>query len=75
MPDFMGYRIEATGNDKSPYILHGPRGACYGLLRNLSRPEHLFAVNIGKLHIGPVIVKGYGWFTDAGGELRPLRPQ
>ena len=41
----LGYRIEKLaeepGRYQPAYFLHGPRGALYGLMRNLHRPEFL----------------------------------
>lgn len=59
------YRVE---KNKDSYILHGPRGACYGLIRHKTQPEMLFVINLRTFGE----VRGMGWFTDADGELREV---
>ena len=48
------YRVEETGDPRAPYILHGKRGATYGLMRQLHRnsgkpklDQPMFCVNLG----------------------------
>ena len=43
--ELLGYRVEKTTDEGMPYILHGKRGAMYGLLRNRVHPEKLFPFN------------------------------
>jgi hypothetical protein len=77
--ELLGYKVERirfTKRDGSlapVYLLTGKRGAQYGLVRNLKHPEMLFPMNLRSRCGGIVTVKGYSWFTDAGGELAPLR--
>jgi len=64
------YTVTRTGEENVPYELHGPRGAHYGLLRNVPRPELLFMINLrGPLSRG---TPDY-WFTDRSGRLEFLR--
>jgi hypothetical protein len=72
MNTFIGYSVEKhpddTGLGNSPaYILRGPRGAVYGLIRSARKPEAMYAVNLRRF--GIVSLKGNGWFTDRDGEL------
>lgn len=60
------YKVVKTDSEQIPYELHGPRGAKYGLMRNVPRPHMLFAVNLRSLGC----VDRLGWFTDKDGELR-----
>lgn len=60
------YKIVETDTEQIPYELHGPRGAKYGLMRNVPNPHMLFAVNLRTF--GPV--DRLGWFTDKDGTLR-----
>lgn len=62
------YTVVKTDSDEIPYELHGPRGAKYGLMRNVPNPTMLFAVNLRSF--GPV--DRLGWFTDKDGELRSV---
>lgn len=39
------YDVEATGRDRIPYTLTGPRGAVYWACRNVNHPEQLFLMN------------------------------
>lgn len=64
------YKIEATGAQeagKTAYILRGPRGAKYYLVRAISDPSMMFAVN-RKMDL--ISIHGYNYFTDKSGELR-----
>lgn len=53
---------------KHGYLLDGPRGAHYYLLRNVHRPHLLFPVNT-RSHRGslPVDLRGQ-WFTDSASQ-------
>lgn len=72
----LGYKVEKQEQfdfdyDCTPaYLLKGPKGAVYALYRNYERPEILVAMN--HRHQCEVQVKGYSWFTDKDGQLRPL---
>jgi hypothetical protein len=62
------YRVTPTGNDRTPYELRGPRGAHYGLMRNIHTPHMLFVVNLKAFtRHAP-----QWWFSDKDGELRWL---
>ena len=63
--EYMGYRVEWTGNDSAPFTLHGKRGACYGGMRANSRDgggvsEWCFLVN-GRTGV-ICTAKGNAWF-------------
>ena len=60
------YTVVTTDSAEIPYELHGPRGAKYGLMRNVPNPTMLFAINLR----GFGVVERLGWFTDKGGTLR-----
>jgi hypothetical protein len=62
------YEVITTDDARIPYELHGPRGARYGLMRNVPNPHMLFAVNLRSLGV----VDRLGWFTDKGGELKAV---
>lgn len=71
----LGYTVEKVQSNPSrslqlAYLLHGPRGARYGLIRNQKNPEMLFAWNDRRF--GTVQVQGYSWFTDRTGTLEPV---
>ena len=53
---------------ESPYGLKSARGPMYILLRNVTRPGHLFGVSFEGSKCLP------GWFTDEDGELKSLNP-
>ncbi len=61
------YKVKKPCNNT--YILHGPRGATYQLLRTIPRPEILFAVNANR---GFKPVSKLGWFTDRKGFLESI---
>jgi hypothetical protein len=66
------YTVVKTGNERVPYELHGPRGAKYGLMRNVPNPHMLFAVNL-RSFVASATAQRLGWFTDKDGELRSVR--
>ncbi len=70
--EVLGYDVETTGetgSGKIGYYLTGKRGAVYALFRSVNAPASMFVVNSrGNV----TALKGYGWFTDRDGELRPL---
>jgi hypothetical protein len=53
------------------YTFSDKNGPKYKLLRNKPRPELLFALHARKF--GCAKIKGYTWFTDKDGELKPLK--
>lgn len=55
------YKIVPTGKFQIPYELHGPRGARYGLMRNVHTAEMLFAVNLRTMGV----VERLGWFRES----------
>jgi len=65
------YTVVKTDSDQIPYELHGARGARYGLMRNVPKPENLFAINLR--NTGVRVIDRLGWFTDEGGVLRSDR--
>lgn len=69
----LGYTVEVRDESSPrPYVIHGKRGAKYALMRNVPRPELLFAVNARRFTAG-ALVGGYTWFTDKDGALVPVR--
>lgn len=62
-------RGDADLEESIPYELHGPRGARYGLMRNIPHPERLFMINLRGFTKGTPDV----WFTDRNGVLELLR--
>ncbi len=69
----LGYEVEATGETeagKMGYHLTGKRGATYGLMRTVKNPHVMFVVRGSTGTVAQL--KGYGWFTDSDGVLRPL---
>ena len=70
----LGYEVETQiRNDRQPYLLKGPRGAMYGLVRQVDNPHLLFAINMRPKYVGICVqVKGYSWFTDKDGQLEPV---
>ena len=65
------YTVVKTDSEQVPYELHGPRGARYGLMRNVPNPSMLFAVNL-RSFVATSTTERLGWFTDKDGELRAL---
>jgi hypothetical protein len=63
------YDVVETGNEDTPYELRGPRGARYGLMRNVPRPHMLFMFNMRGFTKGTPDV----WFTDRDGVLEVTR--
>lgn len=75
MIDLSGYRIERMdepGILGYAYRIFGPRGTEFALIRNKVNPHRMFVVNTKTMNPNARI-KGYGWWTDKDGELRPLR--
>jgi hypothetical protein len=73
--EILGYTLEKIAGDdgtsgRLAYLLHGPRGARYGLVRAIDNPVMLYAWN--DRSFGVVSIKGYGWFTDFDGRLVPV---
>lgn len=62
------YTVIETDDPMFPYELHGPRGARYGLSRNIPNPHMLFAMNMRSLGV----MERLGWFTDKDGELKSV---
>lgn len=69
----LGCTVERTDIPDAPYILHGPRGGIYGLLRYQAHPHLLYAVNLRLGSRAAIVqVKGNRTFTDADGVLTTL---
>lgn len=72
--EVLGYRVEKIEKDSAEigvaYLLHGPRGARYALLRNVSNPHMLYAWNDRTFRC--VALKGNSWFTDKDGILKAV---
>ncbi len=79
MPELLGYEVRklekgrevAPGFQMEAYQLFDKNGAKYVLWRNKPNPHLLFAVHARKF--GCATIKGYKWFTDKDGELKPVR--
>jgi hypothetical protein len=63
------YEVVRTDSDETPYELCGPRGAHYGLMRNVNTPHLLFMFNLRGFTKGTPDC----WFSDRTGELELLR--
>jgi hypothetical protein len=63
------YEVTATGDEHTPYELRGPRGAHYGLMRNVPNPHMLFTFNMKGFTRGAPDI----WFTDRNGTLEWVR--
>lgn len=73
LPSVCGHRVETRHTSPQvPYELHGPKGAVYLLLRNEKDRHMLFAVKT-KGGYKCCKVNGVEWFSDATGEVLPLR--
>ena len=68
---FPGYMVqhipEAPGEICFAYLVTGPRGKTWNLLRNRVTPHALFPVGDN----GSTKIRGYGWFSDRSGRVRP----
>lgn len=74
----LGYSVEQTGETRRfrpVYYLNGARGARYGLVRcqtkNGEKSTQLCVLPTHRL--GTIKARGYQYFTDEGGILRPFR--
>lgn len=65
------FRDDSDDARDSSYELIGPRGPLFWLVRNECNSHRLFSVSVRSGR--PAKIGGYSWFTDEGGELRPLR--
>lgn len=63
------YTVTETDNKHVPYELHGPRGAHYGLMRNVPRPHMLFLFNMKNFTKSAPAA----WLTDKDGTLKVVR--
>lgn len=72
IPSVVGHQVvRRPTSDKFPYELVGPKCGEFLLCRNEKDPHLLFAVNKKKMKVGKV--NGYAWFSDATGEVLPMR--
>lgn len=69
--EVMGYRVELTGDYNAPYLLHGKRGAQYGLIRFPKAPHQFWVMN-ARTGNTDASIKGNTRFTDKDGDLRPI---
>ena len=60
--------VDTDGPIKTAYMLHGPRGAMIGLLRNINHPHMLFTINARSFTATCGQLEGK-WFTDKNGTL------
>ena len=64
------YRVETTSNPRIPYYLHGPRGALYGLMRQVEdngQPkmgEPMFAISAKTGRVRRLMPWGTEWVED-----------
>lgn len=76
MPELLGYTYRKCEDEPgvskfAAYLLSEKTGSPrYYLLRNKIRPEMLFAIHAWKLNKAKI--KGFSWFTDKDGELKPV---
>lgn len=60
--EYMGARVDWTGNDAAPAVLYGSRGAVYGALRpHESDDDWCFLVNLRGGGPTAVKLRGNGW--------------
>jgi hypothetical protein len=59
--------------DRSYYQLTGPRGAVWGLLRNIEQPDMLYPMNFTHISGKCRPLCGFNWFTDRNGGIEPVR--
>jgi hypothetical protein len=71
---FPGYRLEKIEESGSEwaYRVVGPKGRDWKLMRNKVNPHMLFPVP-GNFMTDSMKIRGYTWFSDKSGELRPLK--
>ena len=67
--EYQVVEVDTHDDLEFPYELHGPRGARYGLMRNVPHPDRLFMINLRGFTKGTPDV----WFTDRNGTLELLR--
>lgn len=70
-----GYRVEKSdepGILGCAYKVFGPRCTEYGLIRNQVNPQNMFVINLKTVNPNAKL-RGYGWWTDKNGDLKPLR--
>lgn len=62
--EFMGFRVEWTGNEQTPAIFHGKQGATYGAVRSSHMPltDWCFLVDVGHRTPGMIRrIRGNSW--------------
>ena len=74
---FPGYTVEKLDEPEGgelgfSYTVTGPRGKTWKLVRNKPNPSLLFPVPENFM-TDSMKIRGYTWFSDKSGELRPLR--
>ncbi len=70
---FPGYRAEKLDDATSPRIAYrviGPRKT-FRLMRNQPNPTMLFVLCDDKAGLRTTKIRGFAWFTDRDGTLRP----
>lgn len=76
--DEHGYTVEVhddgdeDGRDMVPYTVYGQRGAEWLLIRNVPKPHMLFVSSTRARGRSLGSIRGFTWFTDEGGRLRPV---
>lgn len=67
--EFLGFRVEWTGNDKAPAIFYGSRGAVYGAMRPREESDWCYLVDVGHRTPGQIRrIRGNGWVEIPRGE-------
>jgi len=64
--DLSNLNWEKVASDYLTYQARGPKGAQYGLVRNVFRPSLLFPIGAGTLRVVP------GWYTDRNGTIEKV---
>lgn len=64
--------FEAERTEKG-WLLRGKRGAVYGTVRLVGRPELMFLMNFRGRGLGTVDPLGRLWLTEVDGQLRQVR--
>lgn len=71
MPDVLGFQVRKVNEGLTSYILSKNGKDRYCLIRNQVNASMLFAIYAERM--GVAKVKGYGWFKEEGGVLKPVR--
>lgn len=64
--DLSNLNWKKVDSDYLAYQARGPKGAPYGLIRNVFSPSLLFPIITGTLRVLP------GWYTDRNGKIEKV---